>query len=254
MPALRDLQEDMLRRIVRQEDVGDLPIAEGGKFSPEQRLQIYKNNTHFTLRDLLKDSFPVTTILLGEKFMNFAAREFITAFPPVSGDMNGYGLEFPQFLANLPNLNKFPYVPDVAMLEWLAHEAYMSKRLPALKGEMLAGVKDPLELKLHLQPHVHLLRSGWPVDDLWAAINEEGADLSGQSINPRETFIVVFREETKIAVWSVTEGGYTFIEHLQSKPDFAAAATAALKAEPALVLDKLLVALLQQQLLAMPAQ
>ena len=53
MPALRDLQEEMLRRIVRQEAAGDLPIAEGGKFTPEQRLQIYKNNTHFTLRDLL---------------------------------------------------------------------------------------------------------------------------------------------------------------------------------------------------------
>lgn len=250
MPALRELQQDMMRRILRQAAAGGLAIDEAGPFTPEQRLQVYKNNTHATLRDLLKDSFPVTTILLGDKFMNFATTQFIEAFPPESGDMNAYGIDFPQFLANLQNLKDFPYVPDVAMLEWLAHEAYMSKRLPALTPEMLAATTDPLTLKLHLQPHVHLLRSGWPVDDLWGAISEQQADLTGQKISPEETFIAVFREDRKIAVWTLTEGGYVFLENLKSDPSFAAAATAAMEAEPDLVLDRLFAALLEQQLLA----
>jgi len=247
---LAELQQDMLNRIITGGAAEGLPIATGGAFTPEQRLQVYKNNTQFTLRDLLKDSFPVTTILLGDKFMNYAAFEFIKAHPPASGDMNSYGIEFPQYLANMANLKSFPYVPDVAMLEWLAHEAYMSPRRPPLKAETLAGVTDPLNMKLYIQPHVYLLRSGWPIDDLWAAISEQGADLSGQSIEPRETFIAVFREESKIAVWSVSEGGYKFLENLQSDTSFAFAAQAGIRAEPGLVLDKLLVALLQQQLLA----
>jgi len=250
MPALPELQHEMMRRILRQEGAEGLPIEPAGPFTPEQRLQVYKNNTHATLRDLLKDSFPVTTILLGDKFMNFATKQFIEAFPPASGDMNAYGIDFPQFLANLPNLKEFPYVPDVAMLEWLAHEAYMSKRLPVLMPEQLAQAADPLTLKLHLQPHVHLLRSGWPVDELWGAISEQQADLSGQKITPQETFIAVFREDRKIAVWTLTEGGYVFLENLKTDPSFAGAATAAMTAEPGLVLDRLFAALLEQKLLA----
>ena len=104
MPALPDLQGNLMNRILREESAEGLPIAGQGPFTPDQRLQVYKNNTHLTLRDLLKDTFPVTTILLGDKFMNFAAHEFVAAFPPGSGDMNGYGGAFPGFLARLPNL------------------------------------------------------------------------------------------------------------------------------------------------------
>lgn len=250
MPALRDLQTDMLERILQEKDAKNLPIAEQKPFTAEQRLAVYKNNTHSLLRDLLKDTFPVTTLLLGDKFMSFAAHEFIKSFPPDSADMNAYGAQFPDFLDHLPNVNDFAYVPDTARLEWLAHEAYMSPRHPALTGADLAAAEDPMSLELKLQPHVQLLRSGWPVDKLWHRVNEEGADLKGFEMKAEETFCAIYRADDRISVWSLTEGGYRFIEHLQSAPSLPLAAEAAMRAEPGVALDKLLAGLLQQELLA----
>ncbi len=250
MPALHKLQQDIMTRILEEKDAAGLPIAAQEPFTPEQRLNVYKNNTHMLLRDLLRETFPVTTILLGEKFMDFAAHEFIKAAPPESGDMNAYGADFPDFLDHFPNVSQFPYVPDVARLEWLAHEAYMSPRATPLTGVDLATAADPMELQLHLQPHVHLLRSGWPVDKLWSRVNEEGAALKGFEMKPTETFAAIFRAGDRISVWSITEGGYRFLEHLQSTPSLPPAAEAALRAEPELSLDKLLATLLQQGLLA----
>lgn len=256
MSALRELQQGMMDRILREKDVAGLPIADGPPFTPDQRLGVYRNNAHILLRNLLKDTFSVTTVLLGEEFMAYAAHEFILAAPPEGGDMNAYGADFSTFLGHMPNVNKFAYVPDVARLEWLAHEAYMSPRVPVLIGQDLAAVADPVNLQLYLQPHVQLLRSAWPVDKLWSRVNEEGSHLKDFEMKPVETFAAIFRAGDKIgdkiSVWSITEGGYRFLEYLQSGPSFAFAAEAALRAEPELSLDRLLAALLQQGLLAKP--
>lgn len=241
-----------MSRILREESAEGLLIAKDGPFTPDERLQVYKNNTHLTLLDLLKDTFPVTTILLGEKFLNFAGREFIKAFPPESGDMNGYGGLFPEYLSRLPNLNQFPYVPDVAKLEWLAHESYLSPRRTPLTGAMLAAVEDPINLKLHVQPHVFLLRSAWPVDKLWHEVSEHGEALKDFKFEAAETFAAIYREERRIAVWTITEGAYRFLEYLQSDPTLAFAAESALRAESEFPLDKFLATLLQLELLSAP--
>lgn len=252
MPALHKLQHDMMTKILREESAAGLPIAPDGPFTPDERLSVYKNNTHLTLRDLLKDIFPVTTVLLGEKFLNYAASEFIKAFPPESGDMNGYGALFPEFLSRLPQLNQYPYVPDAARLEWLAHESYLSPRLPVLTGEMLTAAEDPINMKMHLQPHVALLQSSWPVDKLWHEVSAQGAALKDFKMEAADTFAAVYREDRRIAVWTITEGGYRFLEYLQTDPRLAFAAEVAMRAESTFPLDKFLATLLQLGLLAAP--
>lgn len=244
MPALPELQQGMIARIINHGDAEGLPVT------PAKNFSVYSNNTRVILRDLLKDAFPVTALLLGEKFMAHASQEFATIFPPETGDMNGYGADFPAYLARLPNLNQFAYVPDIARLEWLAHEAYLSPRLPALAAEQLAAAPDPMAIELKLQPHVQILRSAWPVDKLWEEVTAKGAELHDFKMQAMETFVAIYREEDRIALWSITEGGYRFLEHLQSSPSLPLAAEAAMRAESVLHLDMLLAMLLQQKLLA----
>jgi hypothetical protein len=107
-----------------------------------------------------------------------------------------------------------------------------------------------MAIELKLQPHVQILRSAWPVDKLWEEVNAKGAELHGFKMQAAETFVAIYREESRIAIWSITEGGFRFLEHLQSSPNLPLAAEAGLRAEPALHLDLLLATLLQQKLLA----
>lgn len=244
MPALPELQREMLRRLMAQTDAEGLPLA------PEKNFNIYRNNTRLLLRDMLKGSFPVTAKLVGDAFFDTAARDFMQAFPPADGDMTDYGRDFPAFLNRMPGLQNYPYVPDIARLEWAAHEAYLSPRKTPLSTTALsAAAADPMTLKLNVQPHVFLLRAGWPIADLWQKIMEAGDDLPEMSLTAEESFTVIYRDDRQIAVWSLTEGGYTFIEHLQSNSDFPAAASAALAAEPDFALDRFLGLLVQQELL-----
>jgi hypothetical protein len=141
-------------------------------------------------------------------------------------------------------------VPDVAKLEWLAHEAYLSERLPPLTGAMMAAAEDPMTLVLKPQPHVQLLHSAWPVDRLWGAVSEQGAALKDFALEATDTWAALYREQRRIAVWTITEGGYRFLEHLREDGSLPLAAEAALRAEPGFALDRFLAALVQLELLA----
>jgi hypothetical protein len=228
LPKLRDTQKEFLEKLRGEK-------AEG-------RLRIYQNNRNLILRDVLKGVYPVTAALLGDKFTDFACHEFGNAFPPQSADMNAFGAGFADFLSYIPAVRDFPYVPDVARLEWAAHESYLAPAHAALKAEDLEKVEDPLNMRLFLQPHVFLLRSGWPVDKLWARVTREGAGLKGFEMAPQETFLAIYREGNKAAVWSLGEGAYVFFEYLHSSPVFAFAAEAALRADSTLPLDTVLAA------------
>ena len=243
---LPDTQRDMLHQLIAQENGDGLDIT------PQKNFSIYRNNARLLLRDFLKDTFPVTAKLVGDAFFETAARDFMQAFPPQSGDMNGYGADFPAFLNRMPGLQPHPYVPDMARLEWAAHDAYLSPIKPALTATALsAAAADPMALQLHMQPHVFLLRSGWAIADLWQTITEAGSnDLPEITLQPVESFTAVYRDGQQIGLWSLTEGGYTFIEYLQSAPDFPTAASAAMTAEPDFALDLFLGTLVQQKFLA----
>lgn len=240
MTALRDFQTEFLQKILGDDEISG-------------PLRIYRNNTRLILRDLLKGIFPVTTVLLGEEFMDYAAQEYARAFPPASGDMNCYGESFTALLDRIPSIHRHPYVPDTARLEWLAREAYLSPRMPALPAEDLAAVADPVNLALHLQPHVFLLRSGWPVDRLWERVSAEGAGLTDFEMKAEETFVAVYRDGMGAAVLPLTEGAYKFFECLQTDPSFARAADAALRAQNDLRLDHVLAMALQAGLFMKPA-
>lgn len=234
MVALHDFQKTFLEKL----RVGK---AEGG-------MRVYQNNRNLILRDMLKNTYPVTTVLLGVEFMDYVCHAFSEITPLKTGDRTDYGAGFADFLARFPAMRDYPFVPDTTRLEWLAHESGHAAEHPALDANALATVSDPLTLHLRLQPHVRLLRTGWPVDDLWQKISEHGEKLKDYELKPAETFIVVCRSGDKVAVWSLSEGAYRFIEQLEISPSFALAADAALRVERGLALDQLLARLVTQKI------
>jgi hypothetical protein len=179
-------------------------VSEDGFLSPAQRLQIYKNNTRLALIELLMQSFPAVTKLVDEKFMRYAAQEFWTQHPPTSGDMNDYGADFPTFLQNFPALSQHLYIADVAQLEWLRHEAWLSPVLPS---------PSAVNGALYLQPHVRLMHSRWPVASLWAFALDGG---SPPSIDAGESFVLVHRTEiNQVVVRRLDKSTHALLSGLQ---------------------------------------
>lgn len=192
---LPDLQRRFLDHVFGMDDDIASLVSEEGLFTPLQRLQVYKNNTRLALTEVLLQTFPAVTKLVDEKFMRYAAQEFMTRHPPASGDMNDYGAAFPDFLAAFPALAGHPYVADVARLEWLRQESFLSPCLPPGPGGAL-------------QPHVRLLHSAWPAARLWAFALEGGA---APAPGPAESFVLIHRADRKVAVRGIDRAAYSFL-------------------------------------------
>jgi hypothetical protein len=210
---LHNLQNSFLDHLFGKSGGIAAHISQGGPFTPQQRMQVYKNNTQLILTDILLQTFPAVTKLVDEKFMRFAAHEFISQHPPASGDMNDYGADFPDFLKKFPALAGHPYVAAAAALEWAWQESYLSPVNPSPSS----GAQQ-----LSLQPHVRLLSSAWPVVDIWRYALEGGVT---PDMTPGEYFVLTCRDQNSVDVWRLEKPAFMFLQTLDvetAQPDFDA--------------------------------
>lgn len=117
------------------------------------RLAVYRNNVVVSLRDALRASFPATERLMGERFFAAAAVAFARETKPASPVLAGYGAGFADFLAGLPGLADYPFVPEVAAIEFARLTAYHAAEGPVLGAAALAAVPAEGLAGLTFVPH-----------------------------------------------------------------------------------------------------
>ena len=79
-----------------------------------QRFNVYRNNFVVLNGDALADMYPVIKRLVGDSAFRLLASAYVRRHPPVQRTLLLYGDRFADFLAAIPELSEFPYLPDVA--------------------------------------------------------------------------------------------------------------------------------------------
>lgn len=123
-----------------------------GRPAPD-RLDVYRNNVIVSLRDALATSFPATERLMGADFFAAAAVDFARAEKPASPLLFRYGAGFADALARLPGLAPYPFVPEVAAIEWARLCAYHAADAAPLSPEALAALPPDALPRLVLTAH-----------------------------------------------------------------------------------------------------
>jgi len=142
-----------------------------------RRFDVYRNNVAASLSAALRDGFPAVASLLGQDNMAGVAALFLRAHPPTSPRLMLYGEAFPGFLAGLDQLSHLGYLPDVARLELALRHSYHAADAAPIDSGLLAQAPPEtlLSARLTLAPALRLLRSRWPVHDIWRFAIEPGA-------------------------------------------------------------------------------
>lgn len=173
MPPLAELQRDFRRALLEEDAAALSALIEGGP----ARLAVHRNNLFASLGDVLRDTYPALCRLVDARFFAYAAHEFIRCHPPERPVLAEYGARFADFIAGFPPCREFPYLADVARLEWLMHSAAIAEDARPLAIAALAGVAPeaaPL-LRFALHASLGLIASPWPIDALWRA-NRRGGE------------------------------------------------------------------------------
>ena len=165
MPAPRDLQSDFIRAVLDPARAAPADVTSHTARRPVKRFDVYRNNVYFGLIEALAAQFPAIARLLGKEMFLNTAKAYIARHPPHSPLLFRYGEDFCGFLEAAAPLRDYPYLGDVARLEWLWMQAYHAPDAEPLGAEGLAQIpQDKLEsVRLALHPSLRLLNSKYPV-------------------------------------------------------------------------------------------
>lgn len=177
LPPLRELQAEFRHALLGGGVAALNNLVRDDGLPVDVRVDIYRNNVFVSLKQVLRDTFPVVCRLVDERFFLFATDEFIRNHPPEQACLFAYGARFPDFLAEFPPCRELVYLPDVARLEWLMHvSAQAADFMPASPRALSAIAEDDARnLVFRLDPSLRFLESSWPVDQIWR-VNQRESD------------------------------------------------------------------------------
>jgi hypothetical protein len=234
MLSLRNLQRTMAGAILQASDVERLDCLRARTAPAVRRLRVYRNNVRATLTGALESGYPVALRLLGAEYFQVLALRYVRDYPSRSGNLIDYGSEFPTFLESITELQSLSYLPDVARLERLMHEAYSAAEPRRLNLEALAEVPPCRyeELRFAIHPSARLLASSYPVLRIWQTNQPGHAGDPQVSLEEGGDLLLVIRRNLEIEIERLSPGEFTLIYQLEQGRNMRYACESALAAEP----------------------
>ena len=198
-------------------------LFQSGELSITAGLSVYQNNHIVALRNALSAGFPVLQQLLGEQGFSLMSKDYLQSHPSESGDLADLGAHLPDFLQSYEPLLAYPYLSDVAQLEWLWQMAHMAEDRNAVRLEDLVTLGDEalLTSSVSFSPAVHLLACQYAAGSIWLAHQDEGdlRELTDEKINQPE-YVLIARPQWRVLIQTLTHAQYQFLRSLQQGHSF----------------------------------
>ncbi|MCV0425816.1 MAG: DNA-binding domain-containing protein [Roseibium sp.] len=203
-------------------------VGPDGKTAPK-RFNVYRNNVIVSLVEALERTFPAVGNLLGEDYFKALARAYVLKEPPNSPVLIWYGGGFADFIEAFPPLEAYPYLADVARLEWAWLQAFHAGDAHALDPVALGEVEpDRLgSVRFVFHPAASVINSRWPVWDLVRA-NRFEPDAELEIDLQLSQSVLVTRPELDVELLLLRPGGAVFLTSLADGKPLAEAAEDAL--------------------------
>lgn len=196
--------------------------------SAAARFGLYRGNLTVTWDKVLSAAYPVMRQLVGGEFFTALSRAYGMAHPSTDGDLNHFGAHFAAFLERFEHVEQYPYMPDMARLEWALHRSHFAPDAEPVTAAQLARL-DPARFeaaRASLHPACTLFASSWAIIPLWQAHQPAGGtDFPKKMAEP--SFGLVARPRWKSEVAPVPASAHAALIVLRSGGTFGAALDAA---------------------------
>ncbi|RFP09799.1 DUF692 family protein [Duganella sp. BJB488] len=189
---------------------------------------LYRGNLSATWSKTLGAAYPVIQQLVGEEFFGGLAQAYGRAHPSDSGDLNRFGAHFAVFLRAFPHVADYPYLPDMATLEWTLHRAHYAPSADGVTAQQMAALTpEQVETaRLTLHPACTLLASEWATIPLWQA-HQAGSGVPFPAELAAPDYGLVTRPRWKTQVLPLTAASHAALSVLAAGGAFGAALDAA---------------------------
>jgi hypothetical protein len=218
--TLQQLQAHFSAALRYQEPAGCCPI-ETTTFSPDEKMQIYRNNYVMSLTEVLAATYPLVQLLIGEECFMQLARHHVLSFPPQQGNIWGYGHDFSRTIEETAAvISAVPYLAEIARLEWLIDtlerrpqpDTSPAAHQPLEQLSQVEAAKQPLIQLVCIQDML-LFRSPFAVFSIRHAVNT--ASFAGIEPEQAEQGVIVL-VSGEITAYSLNSQAYQLLTELHN--------------------------------------
>lgn len=222
MQQLQLIQQQFWKSLRSQEasPAYDQFISEGAKLSATDKLNIYRQTSRTAHVNALAQRYSCCEKILGEKYFNQLAKQYFYAYPATNQNLNLYGQFFPEFLqdyvARQAELKEYQYLPDLARFEQAYEQAYHAKDDEVFDFSTLSSLDAQTHQNLcfKLSASLYLLKSDYPIHEIWLANQADGQQQQIQAIDEPQ-HLCIYREEFKPIVEKINPAYFWTLKNIQ---------------------------------------
>jgi hypothetical protein len=212
--VLRELQDTMARSLLEGfKAPAPAGLIAGDAARAAARFMIHRGNVVESLANALGHTYPAVKTICGETNFRVLAAGFVRAFPPARPELMSYGGGFAEFAGgHAAALSDFPFLADLARLEWAMNESYYAGDAPALSPETLGAVAPERlpALRLAFHPATRLVASAaHPIHAIWAAAL--AGDALPDPLPARGEAVLVARPSGPVEAFRLDAGETVFL-------------------------------------------
>lgn len=238
-----------------KKDKATIPIEKfikpSAKRSAYDCLASYRGSVRGGLLQALQDIYPVMNKLLGEQAFEGLSRQYINKNPSrspniaeysaylyeVNASLSDVNISFADFIDSFTPLENYPYMADVARLEWSWHEVFNEADDTPLNLEAL-GLMSPeqhLNLKFRRPYASRLIRSPWPIHKIWTSNQNSNQDAEKDEtveLIRDDYYLLIWRHGYEMKIDPLSESEWTFLQQLEQTTCFSHAIEQLLQSHP----------------------
>ena len=148
-------------------------IAGDARLSAVERLDIYAGMYFYRLCDCLADDFRAVRAVIGPARFHNLVTDYLLVHPSTHPSLRHAGRHLPQFLDTHPLADAWPFLADLARLEWAILDAFDAADAVALGEQDFEALPATAwaELRFRLVPSVRLLDLHCAVHEVWSRVD-----------------------------------------------------------------------------------
>ena len=198
MPALHKIQSALLHDIYTGEHTSSVYLNKIRLSSPE-RLDIYYNNTLLNLTEILAGTYPVLQKIVGKRFFETISRNYIETYTQSTGNRHKYGAMLNKFLSSYQPVVKWPYLPDIAAIEWAYFQAEIADDALTIDFNDLTTL-IPKQPNFVLSPHpgVYLVDQYFNALEIWQ--EHQKNEIGAITLQENPQTILIWRDQKNVVL------------------------------------------------------